>query len=139
MVRVAPPFARYQAHQVLLDVLGRLAQRQAHAARDAKHVGIDGNGGFFKRDGHHDAGSLSADAREGLEFFARSGHVAAVPLELALPCPPKHPNPAATPFYLLPAAPQSTPAPELPAYARPSSAARLPALAQRRHGDGADE
>jgi len=78
VVRVAAERLRHDLFQLFLDVIDGLAGRETSAVADAEDMGVDRECFVAERGVEDDIGGLSADARKGLEFFARVRDLPAV-------------------------------------------------------------
>ena len=84
MMRVAAEWPGHDFLKLGFDLVDRLTRSEAGAIADAEHVRVDGERLLAKRGIHHDVGSLAPNARQFLQQFARTWHLAAVLLDQRL-------------------------------------------------------
>src|ERR1700737_3757953 len=81
VMRVLAILGRHEFQQLFLNLTYGPAGCQSRAVGDPKYMGVHRNSGFAERRVQNDVGGLSADPRQLLEFLARRGYRAGVPLE----------------------------------------------------------
>ena len=84
MVSIAAEGLRDDLLELRLDLVRRLARREAGAVADAKDVRVDGECLLAERRVQHDVGGLAADARQRLQLFAGPRDLAAVVVDQRL-------------------------------------------------------